>query len=119
MLDRSVTRSEGELDVTVAVPSPEEARSLFGFKIGKKHIQPIWIEIVNSSYRDYWFLSHSLDPDYFSAMEVAWIGRSNYTKAARRDMESAIHEQAMPFHVPAGSTASGYVFANQQLGAGG
>ena len=117
ILDRAVIRSEGEIDVTVAVPSPDEARNLFGFKIDKKHIQPIWIEIVNKSDRDHWFLSHSLDPDYFSAMEVAWIGRSKYTKAARREMESAIHQQAMRFHVPAGSTTSGYVFANQQLGA--
>ncbi len=115
--ERAVTQSQGEVRVTVAVPSPAEARELFGFKIDRKQIQPIWIEIDNRSDRKYWFFIRNLDPDYFSPLEVAWMGRKRYTKSARREMELALYDMQMPLQIPAGEVSSGFAFANQTLGA--
>ncbi len=114
--ERSVSETQVDITVTVAVPSPEEARELFGFKIGKKGIQPIWLEIENRSDHEHWFFARNLDPDYFSPLEVAWMGRKRYTKSARAEMDAAIFEKQMPLRIPAGETISGYVFANQTLG---
>ncbi len=116
-LERAVTQSEGDITVTVAVPSPDEARDLFGFKIDKKGIQPIWLEIENRSDREHWFFIRNLDPDYFSPLEVAWMGRKKYRKDARAEMERAIYDRQMPLRIPAGEITSGFVFANQTLGA--
>ena len=116
-LERAVTESEGDITVTVAVPSPDEARDLFGFKIDKKGIQPIWLEIENRSDREHWFFMRNLDPDYFSPLEVAWMGRKKYRKDARAEMERAIYDRQMPLRIPAGEITSGFVFANQTLGA--
>ena len=116
-LERAVTQSEGDITVTVAVPSPAEARDLFGFKIDKKGIQPIWLEIENRSDHEHWFFMRNLDPDYFSPLEVAWMGRKKYRKNARAEMERAIYDRQMPLRIPAGEVTSGFVFANQTLGA--
>jgi hypothetical protein len=116
-LERAVEKSQHGLTVAVAVPTPEEARKLFGFKAGKKGIQAVWVEVVNSTDQRYWFMSHALDPEYFSALEVAWMGRKKYTKSARGEMEKYLHERAMPVLVPSGQTVSGYAFVNQTLGA--
>ncbi len=116
-IDRAVSETRDEVTVRVAVPTPEEARQLFGFKTGKKGVQAVWVEVANGSGHDYWFMPHALDQDYYSALEVAWLGRRRYTREARRDMERALHERAMPFRVPAGQAVSGYAFVNQTLGA--
>jgi len=116
-VDRAVSETRDGVTVTVAVPTPSEARELFGFKAGKKGIQAVWVEVANGSGYDYWFMPHALDQDYYSPLEVAWMGRRRYTRDARRDMERALHERAMPLRVPAGRTISGYAFVNQTLGA--
>jgi hypothetical protein len=98
------------------VPSPEEARELLGFKADREGVQAVWIEVVNGSGEDHWFMPHALDTEYFSPLEVAWMGRSKYTKDARTQMERYLHSNAMPFLIPAGETVSGYAFVNQTLG---
>jgi len=116
-LDRAVSRTERGVTVTVAVPSPEEARELFGFKADRKGVQAVWVEVENRSDQVYWFMSHALDPEYFSPLEVAWMGRSRYTRDARGAMEEYLYSNAMPAVIRAGETASGYAFVNQTLGA--
>lgn len=113
---RRLTAGEDGVTVSVAVPSPEELTELVGFKAGRKGIQAVWIEVANGSDHDYWFLPHALDPEYYSPLEVAWMGRSRYTRSARRVMEKHLFTSAMPARVPAGETASGYAFVNQTLG---
>jgi hypothetical protein len=116
-LERAQEQTRDSITVKVAVPSPEEARALLGFKADKKGIQPIWIEIANKSDHNCWFVAHALDPEYYSALEVAWMGRKRYTKNARRQMERQIYSQALPLLAPASETTQGYVFVNQTLGA--
>jgi hypothetical protein len=117
VVDRVISETMEGVTVSVAVPTPEEANELFGFKMGKKGIQAVWLEVTNNSEHDYWFMPHALDAEYYSPLEVAWMGRGRYTKEARREMERSFHKRAMPFLVPAGQTVSGYSFANQTLGA--
>ena len=116
-LDRAQQQTAHGLTVTVAVPGPEEARQLLGFKAGKKGIQPVWLEIQNAGGEDFWLMTHSLDPEYFSALEVAWMGRTKYRREARAAMERSLDERALSHHVPRGATVEGYVFVNQTLGA--
>lgn len=46
---RAQTQSERDIRVTAAVPSEEESKALFDVNLYKKGIQPIWLEIENSS----------------------------------------------------------------------
>jgi len=114
--EHAISDTHGDLTVMVAVPSPDEARELFGFKIDKKRVQPIWIEIENRSDREQLFFIRNLDPDYFSPLEVAWMGRKKFTKKARLEMEKVIFQRQMPLRIRAKNTTSGFVFANPVLG---
>jgi len=115
-LERVQSETQGGVTVTVAVPSSEEARELLGFKADRKGVQAVWIEVENGTAEDHWFMPHALDTEYFSPLEVAWMGRSKYTRDAREEMELYLHYNAMPFLIPAGETVSGYAFVNQTLG---
>ncbi|CAB1058672.1 hypothetical protein D1BOALGB6SA_3428 [Olavius sp. associated proteobacterium Delta 1] len=47
-MDRSQTKTEDGVRVTVAVPSAEESEQIFGFPLAGKNIQPVWLEIENN-----------------------------------------------------------------------
>ena len=70
-MERSQSKVDGEVRVTVAVLSADESRQLFGVKLAEKGIQPVWVRVQNSDTMAYWLLSPGLDPDYFSPLEAA------------------------------------------------
>ena len=60
------------LRVTAAVLSAEESEAVFGVSLYKRGIQPVWLEIENKDEEPTWFLPFSVDPDYFSPLEVTY-----------------------------------------------
>ena len=61
-IDRAETKSNGTVSATVSVLSTKEAKSVFDADLLLRGIQPLWIEIVNDSDLDYYFLPIKLDP---------------------------------------------------------
>ena len=57
-MDRSQTKTDGEVRVTVAVPSAEESEQIFGFPLAGKNIQPVWLEVENNSDSGFFPLPH-------------------------------------------------------------
>ena len=70
--ERSQSKIDGEVKVTVAVLSAEESRQLFGVNLASEGIQPVWIRVQNADTLPYWLMSAGLDPDYFSPLEAAY-----------------------------------------------
>ena len=82
--DRAQTKSDEEVRVTVAVPSAEETKQIFGFPLESKNIQPVWLKIQNNSKSGFFLFHVSMDPDIFSAGEVAWQFQSSfYSKSSQ------------------------------------
>lgn len=48
-MERKQLKKAGEVSVSMAVPPAEESAAVFGVKVAKKKIQPIWLEIDNQS----------------------------------------------------------------------
>ena len=71
-MERAQTKTDGDVRVTVAVPSAEESEQIFGFPLASKNIQPVWLEIENNSNTAYFLYHIAMDPDIFSVGEVAW-----------------------------------------------
>ena len=63
--ERSQSKIDGEVKVTVAVLSAEESRQLFGVNLAGQGIQPVWIRVQKADTIPYWLMSAGLDPDYF------------------------------------------------------
>ena len=111
--DRSVSQSERGVTVTAAVPSAQETSELFGTSLYKKRIQPVWLEVQNST--DDWvaYLPASTDDDYQSPFEVAAFNR-NAEERAR--FEQYFFQNGVSMQIAPGETRSGFVFTNLDEG---
>src|SRR5687768_4258085 len=47
--ERAETQAQGDLSVTVALPTAAEAADVYGADLAEKHIQPVWIEVRNGA----------------------------------------------------------------------
>jgi hypothetical protein len=113
--ERAETQVQGDLGVTVALPTTEEAAEIYGVDLAEKAIQPVWVEVRNDATEPYWFLMSGLDPNYFAASEAAYAfaGESDddgQTLDERFD-ELRFRNPVMP-----GATVSGFVLTNLDEG---
>src|SRR5271170_5148182 len=72
-LEQAQTRREGEVDVTVAVPSDRESERIFGVRLARHRLQAVWLEVVNGGGEPLWLDRVQLDPDYYTPLEAAHL----------------------------------------------
>jgi hypothetical protein len=101
--------------VSAVVLSAEESQQVFAADLAKSDIQPIWLEIENGSNQELVLMLLSLDRDYFSPSEAAWVSRSFGERRSDEKMQY-FFDQHMPILIPPGITASGYVYTNLDPG---
>lgn len=114
-LERLEIQQDGNIKVGAVVLSAEESQAAFAANLAAKGIQPIWLEIVNLGDHEYTLLVNSIDPDYFSPSEAAWISRG----PGERGGEEKLHffvRQGIPITVPPRGTISGFVYSNLDPG---
>jgi hypothetical protein len=111
------TEGDDRLSVTAAVLTSEEAQEVFGVDLRSRWIQAVWLEVTNEDDTPYWLLFPSLDPDYYSADEVAYSFSGVLTKKGYRALAAHLREHAFRNPVHPGETRFGYVFVNLDQGA--
>jgi LssY C-terminus len=115
-LGRLRTLRQGSVTVHLAIPTEEQAAEFFGVPLAATGIQPIWLRIENSSDHDYWLLPISIDPDYYSADEVALVTLKKVPKDQRPAHAALFRKHALPFFSAAGSANEGFVYASYVRG---
>jgi LssY C-terminus len=115
-LERAQSESQGPFRVTAAVLSAEESEAVFGVSLYKKGIQPMWLEIENKDEEPIWFLPYSVDPDYFSPLEVTYPFHRAFNKTYNDKIDRYFLDHAMGLYIAPGTTQSGFVFTNLKLG---
>ena len=113
---RAQTETQGDITVTTTVLNKKESKKLFGINLAKEGIQPVWIKFDNQSDEGYFFFPISIDPDYYAATEVYYMNRYTLARWKNKHLEDHIEKSQMPFHIPAKSVVSGYVFTNLDQG---
>lgn len=113
---RAVEQSVGPLRVRASVPDAQESRRIFGVPVYDRGIQPVWIEVTNSAPWRTRFSLSSLDPDYFSPLEVAWQFKKRLSKDGWKQLEDHLHGLGMPRQIAPGETVSGFVFTHLESG---
>jgi hypothetical protein len=116
VVQRAETKEQGQIRVRASVPSREEAEKIFGIPIYKRGIQPVWLEVTNNSPGRARFVLSSVDEDYFSPFEVAYMHKKLFSKQGWMDMEEYLFSNAMPRQIAAGETVSGFVFTHETSG---
>ncbi len=115
-LGRGITQSEGPVRVTVTVPDAAETNAAFGLPLYDKGIQPVWIKLENTGSSPIRITLWSIDPDYYSPLEVAWKHRGGFSSNGKAEMERWFHDNAMPRRIPAGESRSGFVYTHLSQG---
>lgn len=72
-LERKLTQSDGEFEVTVAVPTDREADRIFGVPLTRRNMQPVWIHLRNKGKESYRLRLAAIDPNYFPPLEAAYL----------------------------------------------
>jgi hypothetical protein len=115
--NRAVTRTEGGIEVSTAVLSPEEGAALYGVPLADRNIQPVWIEVRNREDRRYFLLSPGLDPNFFPASEAAEAFAGTASPEQRVDLDRRFRSLAFHNPVGPGETVSGFVLTHLNEGA--
>jgi hypothetical protein len=115
-MERSQSKVDGDVRVTVAVLGAEESRQLFGVNLAGQDIQPVWIRVQNADTVAYWLMSSGLDPDYFSPLEAAYAFHATIGSSVNKKIDD--HFRVMNFRNPIapGTSVSGFVFTNRDEG---
>jgi hypothetical protein len=115
-LGRVQSLTQDGVTVRLAIPADNEAARFFGVKLAENDVQPIWIRIENQSDVDYWLLPIAIDPDYYSADEVAILTGEDLPNHLRDTNRVKFRENALPFYSKAGGAIEGYVYATYARG---
>ena len=113
--NRTKSSVKGNVAVTVSVPTIAEAQAIYGVKLAKKHIQPVWVEVKNDSTTPYWFLPSGLDPNYFSPSEAAFAFHTN-SDDDNRKLDEKFQKLQFLNPVRPGSTEAGFMLVNLDEG---
>ena len=113
---RAVTKQQGLIQVRASVPNKEEAEEILGFPIYQRGIQPVWLEITNNSPKRARFVHVSVDREYFSPLEVAYMHKKHFSKQGWMDMEKHLMDTAIPRQIAAGETESGFIYTHASDG---
>ena len=116
-LAQARTQSDGLVRITAAVLSAEDSRSVFGVPVYDSGVQPVWLSIENQDHVPYAFLSVSVDQNMFSPLEAAYRNHYRLLFVANERMNAYFLRNAIGQIIPPGRTVSGFVYANQDLGA--
>jgi len=116
IVQRAERQQQGAFTVRASVPSEEEAKQIFGIPLYRRGIQPVWLEITNNSTTRARFVVSSVDREYFSPLEVAYMHKKYFSKQGWMDMEEFLYANTMPRMISAGSTESGFVFTHASRG---
>jgi hypothetical protein len=115
-LRHAIVRTDGDITVTADVLTPQEGKEVLGGNPAAMGIQPVWLRIENKGKRPYWFLPHRLDPEYYSALEVANMLHGSGSKKPNKSIYDYFYEEQMARYIPSGETRSGFVFTNYERG---
>ena len=115
-LERAQSETRGGLTITVAVPSRDEARRLFGIDLETKQIQPVYLELKNGTDLPWAILMTGIDPNYFSAREAAYKSHFTWRPGTNTKIDDHFDELGIDTLVAPGENTAGFVFSNLKLG---
>jgi hypothetical protein len=113
---KALTQKKNGVSISAAVLSAKEAKTIFGLPLYKKGIQPVWLEIKNTTQYRMWFPQVSVDRNYFAPLEVAYMHHSTYAKVSKQEMDAYFHKHAMDSLINPGTVRSGFIYTNLELG---
>jgi hypothetical protein len=113
--DRLHVETEGDLKLTTAVPSADEAQDIFGVNLYSKNVQPVWVQVENLGDADMWLLPLGIDVAYYTPLETA-SRHFSLKRLQKTDADEQFQQRKMARMIKAGEVRSGYIFSRVDEG---
>jgi hypothetical protein len=113
---RALSQVQGDITVTTSVPTAEETAALTDLDLYEQGIQPVWLHIENRGDVSARVALWSIDPDYFSPIEVAYMNRKTFSGGSYPVLQRWFYDNGLQRQIPAGETRSGLVFTHLRSG---
>lgn len=110
------TKRNESVVVSAGIFTDEQAAAHFGFDMAASDVQAIWLSIENNSDRKLWFLRNALDPDYYSADEVAAIARRDIPSDEFETARQRLRDESIRVALEPRTFSQGFVFAPKAIG---
>ena len=111
-LARAQTQVKDGISVTAGVPDRKETTAIFGSDLYKKGVQPVWLDITNSSGRRVTVLPAGLDPGYYSPTEAANLNLKLVPGGeSTPSLDARFVGQSLDTAIQPGETRKGFIFS--------
>jgi len=104
------SRTEGAVTVSVSILRDDQARQHFDADLAKHDVQVLWVRVRNESARQLWFIRNILDPDFFSADEVALLLNKATSSRAHGRLRQQLHDDSMRVAIAPRTETEGFVY---------
>jgi hypothetical protein len=104
------SRAVGDVIVSVAILTDEQARQAFGVDFKRHELQALWMSVRNGSPRRLWFIRNRLDPDFYSAAEAALLTQGDVRGESKDALRQRFRDASMRALLLPGMITEGYVF---------
>lgn len=112
---RAEKQTEDGISVSAVVLSDEESERVFGVNLAGNGIQPVWLEIENTTEKPVTLIYVATDPGYYSPNEAAYTNYS-YASPVNEEMNEYFNKQSIKREIPAGGVLSGFFYTNWDPG---
>jgi LssY C-terminus len=104
------SRVIGEVEVSVSILTDAQARQHFGVDLARHEVQALWIGVRNGSERRLWFIRSMLDPDFYSAEEVALLVEREVPRDARPQLRQFLRDESIRSSLAPRTVTEGFMF---------
>jgi hypothetical protein len=112
---RAETQTEDGISISAVVLSDYESQKIFGVDLAGNGIQPVWLEIRNTTEKPVTLIYVATDPGYYSPNEAAYTNYS-YASPVNEEMNVYFNRQSIGREIPAGGELSGFFYSNWDPG---
>ncbi|MFO1394049.1 MAG: LssY C-terminal domain-containing protein [Steroidobacteraceae bacterium] len=104
------TKTIGEVTVSVAMLTDEQAQRNFGVDLGAAGLQALWMEVRNGSDRRLWLIRTMIDPDFYSEDEAALLVEDDVPEGKRDELHQLFRDESIRAALEPHTETEGYVF---------
>lgn len=103
-------KTRGAVTVSVSILTDDQARRQFGVDFASHGLQALWLSVRNGSERRLWFIPNVLDPDFYSADEVALMLNADVPAKNREQLRQDLRDASIRVQVAPRAITEGFVF---------
>jgi LssY C-terminus len=102
--------ARGDVTVSVSILTDDQSLQHFGVDLGARDVQALWISVRNESGRRLWLIRSIVDPDFYSAEEVALLAQGDVPRKERARLHQDFRDESIRSLLAPRAITEGFVY---------